>query len=289
MNLSHIISDASIVGCAINMVALTAFFRHSPLRRQFSAMMAYLVFQVVSDVTLLTLMRVHTFSPSVMYDAYFTVYWLSFLVGSATLYFAMRQIFDHVMEPLPGLKKIGRILFSWIAITSTIIVVTSALHPYGISLRAVPLAMIELMRCTSILELCMLAFLALSVHRLGLSYQSHVFGIGLGLGMLAATDFIMSAMTRFGTPMVSTMNLFGEVGSLCAFLLWTVYFFLHEPARKTLMIPATSQLLRWNEIAMAIGHSSGQVVMTPAPKPFFLDEVEKTVDRVLSRNSVDLH
>ena len=41
------------------------------------------------------------------------------------------------------------------------------------------------------------------------------------------------------------------------------------------MIPATSQLLRWNEIAMAIGHSSGQVVMTPAPKPFFLDEVER--------------
>lgn len=289
MNLSHIISDASIVGCAINVVALTAFLRHADLRRRFSAMMIYLAFKVVSDLTLLTLMRVHTFAPSVMYDAYFTVYWLSFLVGSATLYFAMRQIFDHVMEPLPGLQKVGRILFRWIAITSTIIVVTSALHPYGISLRAIPLAMIELMRCTSILELCMLAFLALSVHKLGLSYKSHVFGISLGLGMLAATDFIMSAMTRFGSPMVSTMSLFGEVGSLCALLLWTGYFFLSEPARRTLMIPATSQLLRWNEIAMAIGHSSGQVVMTPAAKPFFLDEVERTVDRVLSRNSVDLH
>ncbi len=289
MNLSHIISDASIVGCVINTVALTAFFRHPALRRQFAAMRVYLAFKVFSDVMLLTLMRVHLFSPSFMYDAYFSVYWLSFLVGSATLYFVMRQIFDHVMEPLPGLKKVGRILFSWIAVTSTIIVITSALHPYGISMRAIPLAMIELMRCTSILELCMLTFLALSVHKLGLSYQSHVFGIGLGLGMLAATDFVMSAMTRFGTPMVSTLNLFGEVGSLCAFLLWTVYFYLHEPARRTLMIPATSQLLRWNEIAMAIGHSSGQVVMTPAPKPFFLDEVERTVDRVLSRNSVNLH
>ncbi len=288
MNLSHIISDASIVGCAINIVALTAFLRHPALRRQFAAMMVYLAFKVISDLMLLSLMRIHSFPPSIMYDAYFTVYWLGFLVGSATLYFAMRQIFDHVMEPLPGLKKIGRILFSWIAVTSTIIVATTALHPYGISMHAIPLAMIELMRCTSILELCMLAFLALSVHKLGLSYKSHVFGIGLGLGMLAATDFIMSAMTRFGSPMVSTMNLFGEIGSLCAFLLWTVYFFLHEPARRTLMIPATSQLLRWNEIAMAIGHSSGQVVMTPAPKPFFLDEVEKTVDRVLSRNSVDL-
>jgi hypothetical protein len=207
LNLSHIISDASIVGCAINVVALTAFLRHAELRRKFSAMMVYLGFKVVSDVSLLTLMRVHMFTPSVMYDAYFAVYWLSFLVGSATLYFAMRQIFDHVMEPLPGLKKVGRIIFSWVAITSTIIVVTSALHPYGISLRAIPLAMIELMRCTSILELCMLAFLALSVHKLGLSYKSHVFGISLGLGMLAATDFIMSAMTRFGSPMACSEKL----------------------------------------------------------------------------------
>ncbi len=289
MNLSHLISDASLVGCAINVVALTAFIRHPALRRQFSAMMIYLAFKVVADVTLLTLMRVQFFTPSIMYDAYFSVYWLSFLVGSATLYFAMRQIFDHVMEPLPGLKKVGRILFSWVAITATIIVVTSALHPYGISLRAIPLAMIELMRCTSILELCMLAFLALSVHKFGLSYKSHVFGIGLGLGMLAATDFIMSAMTRFGAPMVSTLSLFGELGSLCALLLWTAYFFLQEPVRKTLMMPATSQLLRWNEIAMAIGHSSGQVVMTPAARPFFLDEVEKTVDRVMSRNSMDIN
>ena len=251
-------------------------------------MMMYLGFKVVSDLGLLTLMRVHVFSPSTMYDVYFSLYWLSYLVGSIALYFAMRQIFDHVMEPLPGLKKVGRILFSWIAITSTIIVVATALHPYGLSLRAIPLAMIELMRCTSILELCLLAFLALSVHKLGLSYKSHVFGLGLGLGMLATTDFLMSAMAHFGTTMVSTISLFGEVGALGAFMIWTTYFFMREPARKTLMMPATSQLLRWNEIAMAVGHSSGQVVMTPGPKPFFLDEVEKTVDRVLSRNSVDL-
>jgi hypothetical protein len=289
LNLSHIISDASIVGCAINIVALAAFFRHQALRRQFSAMMVYLAFKAAADITLLSLMRVHLFSPSTMYDAYFGVYWLSFLVGRVTLYFAMRQIFDHVMAPLPGLQKVGRILFRWVAVTSTIIVIATALHPYGLSLRAIPLALIELMRCTSILELCMLAFLALSVDKLGLSYRSHVFGIGLGLGMLATTDFVMSALAHFGTTMVSTISLFGELGALCAFMLWTGYFLVREPARKTLMMPATSQLLRWNEIAMAIGHTSGQMVMTPAPKPFFLDEVEKTVDRVLSRNSVDLH
>jgi hypothetical protein len=54
-----------------------------------------------------------------------------------------------------------------------------------------------------------------------------------------------------------------------------------------MMVAANSQLLRWNEIALALGHSGGQVVLTPATKPFFLEEVEKTVDRVMSRNSID--
>ena len=288
MNLTHSITDASVIGCAVNALALLAFFKQPTLRRLFPAMVVYLSFRLASDISLISLMQVHhLFAPVVMYDIYFTVYWLSFLVGSVALYFAMRQAFDHLMDPLQGLKKVGRIFFRWIAIISVMIVAATSLHPFGLSLRAIPVAMIELMRCTSLLELCLLTFLALTVHRLGLSYRSHVFGLGLGLGLLATTDFVASAMTRFGTSMVSTVSLLGEVGSIIALLLWASYFLISEPARRSVMIPATSQLLRWNEIALALGHTGGQVVMTPAPKPFFLDEVEKTVDRVLSRNSID--
>lgn len=290
MNLTQTITDASTIACAINAVALVAFFKQPSLRRLFPAMMVYLGFKVCSDVALISLLHVHhLLSPIVMYGIYFSIYWLSFLVCSIFLFFAVRQAFDYVMEPLQGLKKVGHILFQWIAITSTIVVVATSLHPYGLSLRAIPLAMIELMRCMSLLELCLLAFLALSVHKLGLSFQSHVFGIGLGLGLLATTDFVTAAMVHLSTSMMSNVNLFQEIGSLCAFALWAGYFFASEPARRGLMVAANSQLLRWNEIALALGHVGGQVVMTPAPKAFFLEEVEKTVDRVMSRNSMDTY
>jgi hypothetical protein len=274
----------------MNALALLAFFKQPKLRTLFPAMMAYLGFRVVSETFLISWLNIHNlFAPIVMYRIYFGVYWSSFLVCSLLLFYSVRQAFDHVMEPLQGLKKVGHIFFQWIAIASTIVVIATALHPYGFSMRAIPLAMIELMRCTSLLELFLLAFLALSVHKLGLSMRSHVFGVGLGLGILATTNFVTAALIRFGVSMMSSVNLFEEIGSLLAFALWAAFFFATEPARRGMMVAANSQLLRWNEIALALGHVGGQVVLTPAPKPFFLEEVEKTVDRVMSRNSLDAH
>jgi hypothetical protein len=288
LTLTTYITDASTIACGVNFVALLAFVKQPTLRKLFPAMMGYLGFRVVSDIVLITLMHIHHWLPPVvMYNIYFSIYWASFLVCSVLLFYAVRQAFDHVMDPLQGLKKVGHVFFRWIAIISVIVVLTTALHPYGLSLRAIPLAMIELMRCASLLELFLLAFLALSVHKFGLTFRSHVFGLGLGLGMLATTNFVTAALTHLTNSMASSVNLFAEIGSLCAFVLWASYFFANEPARRGLMVSANSQLLRWNEIALALGHTGGQVVLTPATKPFFLEEVEKTVDRVMSRNSID--
>jgi general stress protein CsbA len=269
-------------------LALIAFSRKADLRRIFPAMLVFLGVRVVSDVFLNILLHAHLpIAGKTTYLLYFSVYWLSFLVGSISIFYVVRQTFEAATHPLTGLKKPGRILFRWIGFISLIIVIASSIHPYGWSLRSIPLAMIELMRCMSMLELCLLAFLAFTVHPLGLSFRSHVFGIGLGLGLLAATDMLVAAATHLGNSLATYVSLFGEIGTLTVFMTWCVYFFLPEPARKSMMMQANSQLLRWNEIASAFGHRSGQVVLTPAPSSFFLQDVEKVVDRVMSRNSID--
>ena len=287
MTLNHSISNISIFGCALNALALFAFARRAELRKLFPALFVYLGVRFTSDLLLNVLMHVQLpMAASTRYYVYFGIYWLSFFIGSVAIFYTVRQTFEYATYPLAGLKKLGRILFRWIAVTSAIVVVATALHPYGFSMRSIPLGMIELMRCMSMLELCLLAFLAFSVHPLGLSFRSHVFGIGLGLGILASTDMLMAAATRFGASMVSYTSLFGEIGMVLVFALWGGFFLVPEPQRKSLMSPATSQLLRWNEIASAFGHRSGQVVLTPASS-FFLQDVEKVVDRVMSRNSID--
>jgi len=49
------------------------------------------------------------------------------------------------------------------------------------------------------------------------------------------------------------------------------------PARagpQPLMVPANSTILRWNEIATALGHTGTQVALQPAGG-FFLSDVER--------------
>jgi hypothetical protein len=289
LNLTHSISDLSSAGCIVNLIAFAASLRQPGLRKYFPAVVVYMGVSGISAIVLAALIHVHHFlAPQAMYDLYFGLFWLSYLVCSIALMYCVRQGFEYIMEPLPGLKKLGSMFFSWVAIVSVLVVIGTAIHPYGLSFRAIPIAMFELMRCTSLLELCLLAFLAVFAHTLGLSYRSHVFGLGLGLGVLATSDFLFSALRHSGSSMMTTASLVPEAGTVCAYLLLTCYFLLPDPERKAMLVPADSQLLRWNEIAMAIGHSGGQVVMTPAPKTFFLDEVEHTVDRVMSRNSIDI-
>jgi hypothetical protein len=47
-------------------------------------------------------------------------------------------------------------------------------------------------------------------------------------------------------------------------------------------------LQKWNEIAVALGKPAPHIALgQPEPSPFFLQDVEAVVDRVLSRNEVE--
>jgi hypothetical protein len=64
-----------------------------------------------------------------------------------------------------------------------------------------------------------------------------------------------------------------------------IYFALPEPARKPVVIPASSTIYRWNEIASALGHTGTQVAVQQEPaNSFFLTDVERVVEKVLTRS-----
>ena len=50
------------------------------------------------------------------------------------------------------------------------------------------------------------------------------------------------------------------------------------------MIPLNSTILRWNEIASALGHTGTQVAVQQPASGFFLTDVERVVEDVLNRN-----
>jgi hypothetical protein len=140
------------------------------------------------------------------------------------------------------------------------------------------------MRSVSILELCLLAFLCLSMNALRLSARDMAFGIALGFGVMSSSDFILASLWSQSTSMTAPVQFVSQSVILVALVSWIVYAALPATARQPVVMPANSMLFRWNEIASALGHTGTQVAVQQPASGFFLSDVEKVVEDVLTRN-----
>jgi len=151
-------------------------------------------------------------------------------------------------------------------------------------LAAVPDVAVGLMRSVSVVELCLLAFLCLSMNALRLSIRDLAFGIALGFGVMSSNDFVFAALTSRTSTMTATLQFAYEAVILASVAIWVAYSALPQAIRKPLMMPANSTIYRWNEIASALGHTGTQIAMQQPANSFFLTDVEKVVEKVLTRN-----
>jgi hypothetical protein len=122
------------------------------------------------------------------------------------------------------------------------------------------------------------------MNALKLSIRDVAFGIALGFGMLSANDFIVISLISRYASLNAPLQFVYESVILCSLGVWVTYCALPEPARKPMVVAANSTIYRWNEIASALGHPTTQVAAPQAANSFFLTDVEKVVEKVLSRN-----
>ena len=276
----------------LDIIALMALLR-AGLSRRFPAMTCYLGLRAFTEGFLYLILEERHFlsvSARTQTFTYIYSYWILYALGAVAIFFVLQEIFKAVMEPVPGLQRLGLIAFRWVGIVSVVLVLVmnahaSNLHAFGDVYLAAVTA--QLMRCVATLEICLLAFLALSVHSLGRSFRGRVFGIGLGLGLEACGDLITSLVYSKPGPIWSLANLFLMSASVITLVVWTVYFALPEPAeeRGPITLPVTSPLLRWNDIASALGQRPAHVALGTQSSSFFLQDVEQVVDKLLSKTS----
>jgi hypothetical protein len=198
------------------------------------------------------------------------------------LLFICLEVFRSALSAFSGLKRLGIVVFRWAALVS-VIVSLSVLpfeHPHTLN---IPDIAYRLMRSVSILELGLLGFLCLSMHALRLTTRDIAFGISLGFGVFSANDFLQSLLTTIHTPLTDPVQFVGEGVMLVGLGVWVVYFALPEPARQPLVMPVNSVILRWNEIACALGHTGTQVAVQPAGG-FVLTDAERVVAQALTQN-----
>jgi hypothetical protein len=281
----------AMTGVELMLVAVIAFmFWRRGLHRRYPAMGAYLVLRLVSAVffSLLLLGQSGRMVASASFQrtcaqAYFFTYWAVYIVSAVILYFICLEIFRSALSAVPGLLKFGIVIFRWAVLVSIIVTFSTVTFSHR-GLGSVMDAALALMRSVSLLEICLLAFLCLSMNALRLSVRDVAFGLSLGFGMLATNDLVAVALTSRWASLTAPLQFAYEGVVLLSLGTWIAYCALPEPVRKPVMMPVNSTIYRWNEIASALGHPGTQVVAPQPASSFFLTDVENVVDKVLSRN-----
>jgi hypothetical protein len=265
-------------------VGLGLLFWKKGLGTRFPAMAGYLALHVVSTPFLLLLLYLQSRPSGHSYfPVYFFAYWLVYIGSAVLLFFICTEVFRSALSAFPGLMKIGIVIFRWAILVSLIVTFSSISYGHR-GLLIIPSIADGLMRSVSVLELCLLAFLCLSMNALRLSTRDLAFGIALGFGLMSANDFIFSSIISTHTSLTAPMQIAYESLVLVSILVWGAYSALPQLNRKPVLMPVSSTIYRWNEIASALGHTGTQVAVQEPVNSFFLTDVEKVVEKVLSRN-----
>lgn len=267
-------------------VALGYVFWSKKLQRRFPAMSAYLALRVIATPIQFAILWIQSAPWGKHYSfplVYFFAFWSVYIASAIMVFFVCMEIFRAVLSGFTGLMRFSSVIFRWAAVASGVVTISNlSLGHRGLVI--IPDIALGLMRSVSVLELCLLAFLCLAMNALRLSVRDRAFGFALGFGLMATNDFVLSSLGSHFTSINAPLNFIYEAVMLLALGFWIAYVAQPEPARKPIVVAANSAIYRWNEIASALGHKGTNVAVPIASNSFFLSDVEKVVDKVLTRN-----
>jgi hypothetical protein len=263
---------------------LAYLFWKRKLHRRFPAMGSYLALHVAASPVLLALLYLQA-QPwgRVFYAVYFFAFYGVYIASAVLLFFVSMEVFRSALSAFSGLMKFGLVIFRWAVLASVLVTFSTITYSHR-GVLIIPDIAFGLMRSVSILEICLLAFLCFSMNALRLPVRDMAFGIAFGLGLLSANDLVMAAVIKLNSSLTEPFQFIYQAVVLVAIGLWVAYSALPEPVRKPMVVPANSTIYRWNEIASALGHTGTQVAVMQPASSFFLTDVEKVVDKVLTRN-----
>jgi hypothetical protein len=252
-----------------------AAFAALALRKQLADYAALGCFLAVRGISNLVLTGLHFYKVlhpakgQMLYNIYFGVYWVSFAVESVLALLIVYGLFQLAMAPLKGLQTLGMLVFKWAAGISVAVALGSAFTPGMTGMKYLMAAISQLQRTQSILTLCLLLFVTFAIRPMGLSYKSRIFGVSLGLGLMAANDLVQSAWLAFNPNMETAYNYVNGFVICLVLVAWGSYFALPEPKRRLIVLPTTSPFLRWNQISEALGDDPGYVAVGGVPPELF--------------------
>jgi hypothetical protein len=250
---------------------LIYFMMRSKSGRQFGYLIALLCVRFACSVICLPLLYfcARGIDRYLAYHVYFYTYWTCYALEAILSLMVIYSIFKLAMAPLKGLQTLGMLVFRWVAAISVAVAIGVAVTPHLSGIKFMTAMITQLQQTSSILTLCLLLFVCFAIRPMGLSFRSRIFGISLGLGLLATINLVNSAWIAHNPSMYSWFSLINGLAVGLTLLTWSAYFAFPEPKRRIIVLPTTSPFLRWNQISMALGDDPGYVAVGGIPPELF--------------------
>ena len=265
---------------------LAFLFRKKGFHRRFGATGAFIALRAVATPFFLLVLWLESRPWGAghhLNQLYFFSYFAVYIASAVLMFFACIEVFRSALVAFPGIANLAIVIFRWAAVVSVIVSLTSISYSHR-GIFVIADISYGLMRSVSVLELCLLAFLCLSMNALRLTVRDMSFGIALGFGLMSSSDFILSSWISHAKSLADPVQIVVEALILATLAMWTAYCLLPEPPQRPVLMPADSTIYRWNEIASALGHTGTKVAVQQPANSFFLSDVERVVEKVLARN-----
>ncbi len=200
-----------------------------------------------------TTLIVMNYLPSVTGDQYWFVYAVIFAIKSILSFGVVYEIFRHIFRDYPALTELSTRMFRWATIILIFFAITLAwLVPAGGEGHL--MGSFYIVGRTFEVVLCgLVLFLMLFSKSLGLSWRTYIFGIALGLGIMASGNLAAYAIRSQIEPIARTfttdiLDLICESTNLLGVAVWVGYVFAHQAEDTTPIskLP-THDLETWNQ------------------------------------------
>jgi hypothetical protein len=207
---------------------------------------SYTAFHVVRSVALFLIRQNYSMT------SYSYAYWSAELVSAVMGFAVIYEIFSMVLEPYPGLRRLGMMLLGWAAVVMVILSIAAAASP-GVSQPGMIAAVFAFERSIRIVQCGLMAFLFIFASTLSLSWKHCSFGIALGFGLFATVDLIVVAVrAQLGSAAAQSFALLKPGSYLVATAIWTAYLLM--PVAKPAEVSSLTryQVDRWNRTLMEL-------------------------------------
>jgi hypothetical protein len=274
------------VSCPILQLLCVYLLYRRKLLKQFTFFASYLLF-----LTLLNGIRFVCYREFGLSSwTYYSVYWVGTALANIAAIAVLYEIFCAGFRPFAGLQDLARIVFKWAAgsilFTGFVVFMSNRASTAGAPYHWLATSVHDFDRIVGVMECTLLIFLFIGSQHLGVSMRNRVFGFALGFGLEAFCRLLV--FSPLLTSHIRRIPLWSQLAPMAywaALLIWVGYLLKPEPAPESIHIPVTSPLLRWNEVALQLGHSGGKVALLN-PEPF-MPRVERMVEQVLQKEIVE--